>query len=323
MKLTPFILTASLFTLLPAFADDAKPEVKPAAPAALANPLSESDKAWSEVDALIKEDMRALVKKHLTEFDAKIAAFKKAYPEDARRWKLAFGEAQKNNMRGMGGMPGKKPEEIQKILGDIIAAADADIETKGSASALRVRMGATDDTKFEALAKVHIAAYPDNAETKGFIKQVKRIETQRAVAADQKVNPLSLKFTAVDGTEVDVEKMRGKVILVDFWATWCGPCVAEIPNVVAAYTKLHDQGFEIVGISFDTDKDKEKMVKFTKEKQMPWPQFYDGKYWESSIGERFGIGSLPTMWLVNKKGMVVDTNPREGLAKKIEKLLAE
>ena len=67
-------------------------------------------------------------------------------------------------------------------------------------------------------------------------------------------SPLDLHFTAVDGSDVDLSKMRGKVVLIDFWATWCGPCRAELPNVVAAYKKLHDKGFEVVGISLDQDK---------------------------------------------------------------------
>ena len=79
----------------------------------------------------------------------------------------------------------------------------------------------------------------------------------------QPTKPLDLKYTAVDGSAVDLSKMRGKVVLVDFWATWCPPCRGEVPNVVAAYTKYHDQGFEIVGVSLD--KDKERLLAFTKE----------------------------------------------------------
>lgn len=135
--------------------------------------------------------------------------------------------------------------------------------------------------------------------------------------------PLDIKFTAVDGREVDLSQMKGKVVLVDFWATWCGPCIAELPNVIKAYEKLHPKGFEIVGISFDQKDAKEKLVKFVAEKKMPWPQFYDGQGWGNKFGKQYGINSIPAMWLVDKKGNLVDVNARGKLEEKVEKLLAE
>jgi Thioredoxin-like len=97
--------------------------------------------------------------------------------------------------------------------------------------------------------------------------------------------------------------------------------MSEVPKVVETYKKLHDKGFEIVGISFDQSK--EKLDSITKEKEMTWVQYFDGKGWENVFGQKFGINSIPRMWLINKKGMVVDTSAREGLAEKVEKLLAE
>ncbi len=130
-----------------------------------------------------------------------------------------------------------------------------------------------------------------------------------------------IQFTAVDGRPVDLASLRGKVVLIDFWATWCGPCVGEIPNVVNAYNKYHDQGFEIIGISFDTNK--VTLKRMMEDKGMPWPQYFDGKGWQNDFGVKFGIHGIPTMWLIDAKGQIITKNARTDLAGQVAKALAE
>jgi thiol-disulfide isomerase/thioredoxin len=137
-------------------------------------------------------------------------------------------------------------------------------------------------------------------------------------AAPKVGEPVEIKFTSVDQKKVDLSELKGKVVLVDFWATWCGPCVAEVPNVKAAYDKLHAKGFEIVGISFD--KDEAKLKAFTASHKMDWPQYFASSG-NNEFGAKFDIHSIPTMWLIDKTGKLQDVNGRDNLEAKVEKLL--
>ncbi len=132
--------------------------------------------------------------------------------------------------------------------------------------------------------------------------------------------PVDLKFSALDGRHVDLKTLRGKVVLIDFWATWCGPCMRELPNVKAVYEKLHDKGFEIVGLSYDEEK--QALQQVVSNESIPWPQGFDEANGGKKFVEEFGVTTLPTMWLLDKEGVLRDLHAVNDLQTKVEKLLA-
>ena len=123
----------------------------------------------------------------------------------------------------------------------------------------------------------------------GIIAQVQAQKDAQARRAQLKEGTAFPDFAEKDlaGQPLSVGKFKGKVVLVDFWATWCGPCMEEMPNVQAAYAKYHDKGFEIVGISLDENAD--ALKKTLAEKNMTWPQYFDGKGWDGALPQRYGI----------------------------------
>ncbi len=139
-----------------------------------------------------------------------------------------------------------------------------------------------------------------------------------------KGDTMEVKFTSLQGKEVDLAAMKGKVVLIDFWATWCGPCIAELPHVLKTYEKYHAKGFEVIGISLDKESAKEKLEAFIKDKNMPWPQYFDGKGWKSDLVTKYGISGIPATFLIGPDGTVVATDLRgDSLEKAVSKHLAK
>jgi peroxiredoxin len=124
--------------------------------------------------------------------------------------------------------------------------------------------------------------------------------------------------TDLEGKPISIEAYRGKVVLVDFWAVWCGPCVADMPNVKKVYEKYKDKGFDVIGISLDND---EKQLRdFLKKNDIPWRQVFSGKGWDSPVSRQYGIYSIPSVWLIDKDGKLISNNAR---GEKLENMVAE
>ena len=130
--------------------------------------------------------------------------------------------------------------------------------------------------------------------------------------------PMDIKGDLLDGKAFDQRSLSGKVVLVDFWATWCGPCVAEIPNMLEQYEKYHAKGFEVVGISLDEEK--EKVDAFVSEHKIPWPIIYAGKGWQDPTAQFYGISGIPQLILIGRDGNVITLNAR---GKKLGERLSE
>ena len=138
-------------------------------------------------------------------------------------------------------------------------------------------------------------------------------------------HPMEIKGTLLSGKPFEQSSLAGKVVLIDFWATWCGPCVAEIPNVLEQYEKYHDKGFEVVGISLDEDR--EALEKFVGEQKIPWPILYEkpeGEGWRHPLSTYYGISGIPTVILIGRDGNVITLNARgEKLGEQLDKLFKD
>ena len=145
-----------------------------------------------------------------------------------------------------------------------------------------------------------------------------RIGSLRKLKIGLPAIPFSAKTPA--GKPIKLEDYRGKVVLLDFWASWCAPCRKEMPNVKNVYSNYHDKGFEIIGISLD---DKEPNFKrYVQSEQMPWPQIYDGKGWQSELGMLYAVSAIPATYLIDREGKIRYKNVRgEELGRAVKELV--
>jgi peroxiredoxin len=176
--------------------------------------------------------------------------------------------------------------------------------------------------KAEAEYKLVLSKYSDVNQrlTQYAQSNLQGLESERKLAIGGE--PVAFTVKSIDGKTLSPAGYKGKVLLIDFWATWCGPCVAEMPNVKKVYAKFHPKGFEIVGISLDQSRD--RLDQYIKTNEIVWPQYFDGKWWNNDVAVRYGIKSIPATILVDRTGKIRYKSLRgKQLEAAVEKLLAE
>ncbi len=215
------------------------------------------------------------------------------------------------------------PEQRKEIASEIIKTltdkgADMTIADARMGMSLAFLVG-DDDVKFS------------RSTIKGLIKAISAAEDPKIAGAakalemnlaklDQIGKAMEVKGTMLDGKEFDLKNFKGKVVLVDFWATWCGPCIAEIPGMLSAYDKYHGKGFEIIGISLDKNDD--IVTKFIENRKLPWAciNIEDSK----KLASLYKVNAIPHPVLIDQEGNIVSLNARgPRLERLIERLIGD
>ena len=146
-----------------------------------------------------------------------------------------------------------------------------------------------------------------------------RVETLKSVEIGQPAVDFALMDTT--GNPIAISSFRGKILLIDFWASWCGPCRRENPNVVQLYNDFSSKGFEIIGVSFDESRD--RWIKAIQDDGLVWPHVSDLKGWQSEAGKLYAITAIPATVLLDREGVIVAKNLRvDDLRAKLEELYA-
>ncbi len=256
--------------------------------------------------------------KIFSEMEAKLRAFREKYPGTPEALDAAF-------QLGALNYSIQNHDQAALFLAEFIAKADPSDREKTAYAHFYLAesfrgAGKYDDA--EAEYRIILSKFGDvNQRLTSFVQSnLGSMDAERRLAVGKEPIPFSVK--GIKGETISPAAYRGKVLLIDFWATWCGPCMAEMPNVKSVYKKYHGKGFEIVGISLDQSRD--KLDAYLAQQGIEWPQYFDGKWWNNDVAQMYGIKSIPSTLLVDREGKIRYKSLRgRQLETAVEKLLSE
>jgi len=223
-----------------------------------------------------------------------------------------------------GGMGKGMGPDLGTLPGMLVKSEEAVLGQKVTTTLVSAKEAPVDDSVFETPKDYHEMTQPVAGSRK-------EAQPKAAPKMEQKPDePAKVRAALVEGTkfpDFDAEDIyrkplalanyKGKVVLIDFWATWCRPYVTELPRLLRTYEKYHDQGFEIIGINLDQEEG--SLTAFIRQNRMTWQQYFDGQVWASKLAVKYGIEDLPANFLLDGEGMIIG---KDLLGEALEKALA-